>query len=510
MAWTAPSVTEVAARSAQYGLGLSDEDVKLYSELGAAMAGAHDEIAAWFEEVRPPLPTRSWTRPAPADNPYNAWYVQGKVAGAPAGPLADLRWVAKSSISVAGWPMSAGSLLVEGHTPAEDAAVVRLLLAAGATLVGNANAEDLGVSASSYTSALGPVTNPWDAARATFGSSSGCAALVCAGLVDFGIGGDQGGSVRAPASGTGLVGHKPSRGLVPYTGAMAFTAVQDGLGPLTRTSELAARVMAELDRPDGRDLRQCLPAPGPDWLSGLHDGVRGLRIGLVRESFGVPGLSEPAVDDTVRAACDRLAAAGASVREVSVPVHTRGGALAMVIITHAGVRDMLAGNLGSAQSSLDGDPDLVSHVATRRAAHPKWLADTVRFSSAAGTHPGDRAPGWHLAAAMRLAAHLTAAYDRALSEVDVLVTPTVPYLPRVLPDDATSREDWIGSALDMVVNTSPFNVTGHPATSVPAGLVNGLPVGMQVIAARGADPLCLRVAQAMEELDGGFPGPVAQ
>lgn len=120
----------------------------------------------------------------------------GSVNGTADGSLADLRWAVKSNIAVAGWPMSAGSRLVEGYQPAEDAAAVRLLLDAGARLSGSANAEDLGLSASSHTSALGPVRNPWRETHATFGSSSGCAALVSAGLVDFALGADQAGSVR--------------------------------------------------------------------------------------------------------------------------------------------------------------------------------------------------------------------------------------------------------------------------------------------------------------------------
>ncbi|MGM1060631.1 amidase family protein [Saccharothrix sp. Mg75] len=510
MSWTPPTPADVIAHGKRNGLPLPASEAALYAELAGTFAAAHDAVELWHQETKRNRPDRAWQRPSANRNPFNAWYVTGSVIGTPDGCLADLTWVVKSNIAVAGWPMCAGSRLIEGYQPTEDATAVRLLLEAGAQLRGSANAEDLGLSASSHTSALGPVRNPWRNTHATFGSSSGCAALVSAGLVDFALGADQAGSVRLPGSGTGLVAHKPTRGVVPYTGAMPFTVAQDTLGVLARDVYTVTRAMAVLAERDGRDLRQGFTDSPVDWTGSLEGGIRGLRIGMLREAFSIPGLSEPAVDETVRATIARLTEAGATVTEVSVPEHTRGSDLAMMLTLKAGAPDLLAGNGGSVQTALHADPELVEHFAAARLANPQNLAATVALSATAGAHAGHRPAGWYLAAAMRLTGLLADAYDKALGEVDVLVTPTAPYLPKSLPGPDISRADWIGSALDMIVNTCSANLTGHPATQVPAGIVDGLPVGLQIIGPIGADTLCLRVAKSIEDVEGGFPAPPLQ
>ena len=507
MSWVPPTPAEIIARGARDAVPVAHDDAMLFAEFAGAFVSAHDNVERWHAETTPAPPRRIWRRPAADENPYNGWYVMGAVEGANDGSLSDLSWVAKSNVAVAGWPMSAGSRLIVGYVPFEDATAVRRLLAAGASLRGTANSEDLGLSAASHTSALGPVRNPWQQTHGTFGSSSGCAALVSGGLVDFALGADQAGSVRLPGSGTGLVAHKPSRGLVSYAGTMPFTVAQDSLGVLARDTPTVARVMDALCARDGRDLRQGPATPEIDWFGALDDGPRGLRIGLLQESFSISSLSDPAVDETVRSCVEQLVKFGATVTEISVPEHARGVDLAMMLTLKAGVPDLLSGNGGSAQTVAHGDPELVAHFARQMSAFPQHLADTVRLSLTAGTHDGDRPAGWYLAAAMRLIGLLVDAYDRALETVDVLITPTAPFLPRPLPDEQTSRAEWIGSALDMIVNTCSANLTGHPATQVPAGIVRGLPVGLQVIAAVGADDLCLRVARSLEAAAGGFPSP---
>lgn len=190
-----------------------------------------------------------------------------------------------------------------------------------------------------------------------------------------------------------------------------------------------------------------------------------------------------------------------------MPEHPRGVDLAMMLTVKAGAPDLLAGNGGSGQTALYADPGLVEHFAAARLARPTDLATTVALSATAGAHPGQRPAGWYLAAATRLAGLLADAYDEALGSVDVLVTPTAPYLPRPLPGPDISRAGWIAGAMDMIVNTCSANLTGHPATQVPAGIVDGLPVGLQIVGPVGADALCLRVAKSIEDLEGGFPSP---
>ena len=506
-AWAPPTREDITTAALTRGVPLTATDVALFTDMAATLSGAYNNVARWSAAHRPEPPDRPWTRPSSRSNPYNAWHVRGAITGDPGGILTGVTAAVKSNIAVAGWPLGAGSRLVDGRISVRDATVVASLLSAGATVVGTTNAEDLGLSGSSHTSAAGPVHNPWNTAHTTFGSSSGSAALVAAGLVGIALGADQAGSGRLPASGTGILGFKPTRGLLPYSGAMPFSSVQDHIAVMAANTTLLADTLRILSHRDGLDLRQGPAAMPIDWASTLHMGVSGLRIGIIREAFGTT-VSHPAVNDTVLDACDQLASIGAQVSTVSIPEHTLGGDLAMVLTLQQGVPDLLEGNTGRATTSLATDPDLVDLFAARRAKHPQSLADTVRFAATAGAHTGGRPPGWWTATALNLSADLAAAYDRALAQFDVLVTPTAPYPPPVLPDAGTDRRRWISSALDMVANTGPFNLTGHPALSVPAGLAEGLPAGIQVIAAPTRDRRCLQVAQALQTLAGGsFPTP---
>ena len=225
------------------------------------------------------------------------------------GPLAGRTVAIKDNIMVAGVPMMNGSDTVEGFVPTRDATVVTRLLAAGATLTGKAVCEDLCFSGGSHTSRTGPVRNPWDTSRSAGGSSSGSAALVAAGAVDLALGGDQGGSVRIPSAYSGTVGHKPTYGLVPYTGAFPIELTIDHLGPITRTVADAALVLGVLAGADGLDPRQPAGVMGEDYITALDASVDGLSIGVVGEGFGIPDVSQPGVDDAVRTAIETLRAA---------------------------------------------------------------------------------------------------------------------------------------------------------------------------------------------------------
>ena len=173
----------------------------------------------------------------------------------------------KDNIAVAGLPMMNGSATVEGFVPRRDATVVTRLLAAGATIAGKAVCEDLCFSGGSHTSRTGPVRNPWDRSRSAGGSSSGSAALVAAGQADLALGGDQGGSIRIPSAFCGTVGHKPTYGLVPYTGAFPIENTLDHLGPITRTVRDAALLLGVLAGRDGLDPRQRRDPPPADYLA---------------------------------------------------------------------------------------------------------------------------------------------------------------------------------------------------------------------------------------------------
>ncbi|MCX6462339.1 MAG: amidase family protein, partial [Pseudonocardiales bacterium] len=235
-----PDPDDLRAVAEHYGLGLDDADLASFSPMVNGLIASWDAVEELYAASAPPVPERSWSRPEPADNPYNAWYVTCEVTGDGEGPLAGKTVAVKDNTSVAGIPLMNGSTTMEGYTPRRDATIVARMLAAGATIAGKSVCEDLCFSGGSHTSRTGAVRNPWDETRSTGGSSSGTAALVASGLVDVGTGGDQGGSIRMPASWSGIVGHKPTWGLVPYTGAFPIEQSIDHVGPMTRTVADAA------------------------------------------------------------------------------------------------------------------------------------------------------------------------------------------------------------------------------------------------------------------------------
>ena len=258
------------------------------------------------------------------------------------GPLAGRTVAIKDNIMVAGVPMMNGSETLEGFVPTRDATVVTRLLAAGATITGKAVCEDLCFSGGSHTSRTGPVRNPWDPTRSAGGSRAAAPPLVAAGAVDLALGGDQGGSVRIPSAYSGTVGHKPTYGLVPYTGAFPIELTLDHLGPITRTVADAALMLGVLAGADGLDPRQPADVVGDDYAGALDGSVRAADRDR-RRGLRHPRRVEPGVDAAVRAAIEQLRSAG------SGPTRCRSLALdAMhvwnVIATEGATAQMIDGN----------------------------------------------------------------------------------------------------------------------------------------------------------------------
>ncbi len=503
-----PGAAALGRVSARYGLGLSDADLASFAPAVAGLISSWDAVEGLYAETAPSAPDRAWTRPAEADNPLGAWYVRTSITGREGGPLAGRSVAIKDNTAVAGVPMMNGSLTLEGYRPARDATVVTRLLDAGATITGKAVCEDLCFSGGSHTSRTGPVRNPWDTSRSAGGSSSGSGALLAAGVVDIATGGDQGGSVRIPAAYCGVVGHKPTHGLVPYTGAFPIEQTIDHIGPMARTVADVALTLAVLAGPDGLDPRQPAGLIVPDYVAELARGAGGLRVGVVAEGFGRDN-SEQAVDATVRAAVETMAGAGMSAEEVSIPWHLHGLRVWDVIATEGVVAQMIDGNGYGLNWQGRYDPDLIDYYGGRWRSDPAAFSETVKLVMLAGRYALDRYHGRHYAMARELTPRLRAAYDEALARFDVLVMPTLPVRATRLPGPGAPREEILARALEMVGNTAPFDVSGHPACSVPAGLADGLPVGMMIIGRHFDDATVLRVAHAFEQAVGGFPAPRA-
>ncbi len=424
--------------------------------------------------------------------------MQTSIKGAEGGKLLGKRVAVKDTILLAGVPMMAGSSILEGYVPEFDATVVSRVLDAGAEIVGKTHCEDFCLSGSSHTGAKGQIHNPHRHGYSAGGSSSGSAVVVAAGEADMAFGGDQGGSVRIPAAWSGIVGMKPTHGLVPYTGMLQFEVTIDHTGPMTRNVADNALMLEVIAGDDGIDSR-CARAPVPgNYVAALDKGVKGLRIGLVREGFARPE-SEAEVDAAVRAAAERLSALGAVVGEASVPMHSLGPALWTAVAIDGVTQTLLYGD----GYGIGRDDLYPASLMDRLHGWPlrgNELSETTKLVGLVGTYVRRFHGGHFYAKASNLVRRLRDDYNRALSQYDVLLMPTTPMKPTPMPAPGASREEIVGHALAMVGNTCPTNISHHPALSVPCGRLDGLPIGMMLIGRFFDEATLYRVAQAYETM----------
>lgn len=498
-----PTLTELRAAASALHLGMDDAALEMYASFMGGLVADVNLVAGLAPPTLPvKYPRGAGRRPPPADNPLNAWYWQCSIKGAAHGPLSGRRIVIKDNIAVAGIPMMNGAKVFEGFVPSEDATVVTRVLDAGGEIVGKAVCENFCMSGGSHTSATGPVLNPRNPAYMAGGSSSGCAALLVAGECDLAIGGDQGGSIRMPSSFSGCYGIKPSYGLVPYTGASPIEHSVDHLGPMamnTADCALLLEVLAGYD--DGLDPRQFAGLAAKPYVAALERGIKGLRFGLVREGFGTP-TSEADVDACVRAAALRLRAAGAEVADVSIPLHHDATSIMMTSILDGTLSTLTdqgtSGPNGKGHYALDAIRHYQQVRRTRADDYPVTVKTVLLFAHVLRARYGN----YYSARAQNLVRTVRAAYDAALRDCDILVMPTTVMKAHRLPPPGASPGEIMACALDMTGNTAPFDATGHPSMSVPAGESQGLPIGMMFTGRYGEDDVVLRAGHAFERLPG--------
>jgi amidase len=492
-----PTVDQMHAIVESLHMNMSSREVAEYLEIMEGTFQSYDRLTQLPDNL-PPVryPRTPGTKPSQADNPLNAWAVKSEVRGAVHGPLAGKRIVLKDNVCLAGVPMMNGASSLEGYVPDVDATLVTRILDAGGTIVGKAHCEYFCLSGGSHTNAAGPVHNPYRYGYSAGGSSSGSAALVGAGELDLAIGGDQGGSIRMPASWCGIYGMKPTHGLVPYTGVMPIEATIDHAGPMTATVADNALLLEVIAGADGLDPRQYSPRVDR-YTAALGRGVSGLRIGVLLEGFNRAD-SEPDVDHKVRQAADRLRSMGAIVEDVSVPMHMDGPAIWTAIAVEGLQAQMMNGNgMGFNWKGLYTTSLLDAHSAWRSRADE--LSPSLKVSMMAGEYFIKNYRGHFYAKAQNLSRVLAKAYDDALSRYDLLLWPTLPMKATPLPPANASLKLYVQRALEMLGNTCPLDVTGHPAMSVPCGMSNGLPIGMQLVGKHWDESTIYRAAHAFEQ-----------
>lgn len=491
----APTGEELARIAREVGLSLTSDELDGYHALVNGMVAGLGALDA-MPDALPPVqtPRAPGARPAPEDNPLGAWYVKTRIEGAADGPLRGRTVVLKDNVMLAGVPMMNGTSLLEGYVPPMDATVATRVLDAGGTIVGKSVCEAFCLSGGSHTSDTGPVRNPHRPEHSAGGSSSGSGALVAAGEVDMAIGCDQGGSIRMPASFCGIVGMKATHGLVPYTGILGMDPTIDHVGPMTANVDDNALLLEVLAGPDGLDSRQVDVRTAP-YRERIDAGADGLRIGVLREGFGLPG-SEPDVDAKVRAAGERFARLGAVVSQVSVPQHATGGAISLA--TMQGSADvMLHSGLPTGREGVLPTSYLDLQRGWRERADE--LPPTVKLVLLLGVFVTERHGYRYYARAMGWMRRLRAAYDDVLRDVDLLLLPTTPMRATPLPPPGASVADVIGAAFAPTANTQLFDHTHHPALSFPCGMSDGLPVGAMLVGRHWEEPLIYRAARAFEQ-----------
>src|SRR4051812_18334264 len=338
-----PTLEQLRSVAEDLGMHMGDEELKSYNALLQGNFAAYDAVEA-MPDYLPAVkyPRMPGYRPEGEENKYNAWYVKTEVKGAASGKLAGKTVALKDNICLAGVPMMNGASTLEGYIPDIDATIVTRILDAGGTIVGKVHCEYFCFSGGSHTNATGPVHNPHKMGYSAGGSSSGSGVVVATGEGDMAIGGDGGGWFRVPGWGGGIYGMRGPHGLVPYPGVMPIEITFDHPAPMTATVRDNALLLEVLAGADGLDPRQYAPKTAA-YTEALGGGVKGLRIGVVKEGFGHAN-SEGDVDAKVRAGANLLKELGAVVDDISVPMHALGPAIWLPIAAEGGTEFMMKGN----------------------------------------------------------------------------------------------------------------------------------------------------------------------
>lgn len=428
----------------------------------------------------------------------------------------------KDCIAVAGVPQFFGSDAFPAWTPSTDAVVVTRVLDAGADIVGTCTCENFCNSTSSFTSAQGTVHNPHCSGYSAGGSTSGGAALVASGLVDCAIGSDQGGSIRVPAALCGCkcisltrreqstnevilgVGLKPTHGRIPWTGITSGDAIDDHAGPLTQSVLDAAMFLDALAGYDGIDDRSL--GAGAHGSHGFADSLSssenlaGVRIGILREGFE-HSFVHPNVRESVLSAAMKFQSLGATVEEVSIPSHLEGPAIWTIQQRIAGAMNIMG--------QAHGRRGL--YLTEFEHARLPWTTDnfdklfpSTKNTVINGIYLADKFPGLY-GKTMNLGRKISDDYEKVLKDFDVLIMPTTPVVAPKHGDPNGTPLQCFEPSIGLTLNTAVFNVTGHPAMSIPVGAAPTkedptvhLPVGMQIVGGLWQEKKVLKVGHAWE------------
>lgn len=498
---------------------LKDEEEQDYLRVLQAM---HDSVQRILDEEdyypipdRVRFPREDIYYPAKEDNELGAWawrYTLKDVQtdATTTGPLAGRTVCLKDCVGVADVPCLLGTEVITDYVPKTDATIVTRLLEAGATIIGQSVCENMCTFSVSFSAATGPVHNPYARGRNAGGSSSGSAALVAAQQVDLAIGADQGGSIRMPSALCGCVGLKPTFGLVPYTGIASNESTNDHTGPITRTVLDNALMLQVIAGADGIDDRQGAGCPFPkdvpkyvdQLLASRHKSLEGMKIGILREGLDMSSV-DPRVHAKVVESAMKFKELGATVEEISIPLHKEGPIYHLTVGRMAGYLS----RMGQASSRKE----LYLTELTDKFVpwtQQKWdkLWPTASNVMINGAYCWDKWPSLY-GKTQNLLRKLRDAYDDKLATYDVIILPTVPQVAGTLGSQSDRPMDKLAKTVGQNLNCAMFNQTGHPALTLPIGMLpphDGpedllLPVAFQIIGKHFDESTIYRAALAWED-----------
>ena len=411
------------------------------------------------------------------------------LAAGKGGPLTGVPVQIKDVMCTKGVTTTCASRMLENFVPVYNATAVERLIGQGAVMLGKGNMDEFAMGSSCENSAFHPTMNPWDLDRVPGGSSGGAAASVAAGETIYSLGSDTGGSVRQPASLCGVVGLKPTYGLVSRYGLIAFASSLDQIGPVTRSVTDCAMVLNAIAGHDPRDATSVAQEPR-DYTASLGQDIKGLRLGVPEEYF-VDGM-QPGARKAVEEAVVTLEGLGASVRSVSLPT-TKYALACYYIIAPAECSANLARYDGVKYGYSYQDTSDMWEAMEKTREYGFGPEVTRRVMLGTYALSSGYYDAYYLKA-QQARTLIKQDFDRVFQEVDALITPTSPVT-------AFKIGEMIGDPVQMYlidVCTLPVNIAGLPGLSVPCGFSDGLPVGMQLIGPNFSEETLLRTAHAYE------------
>lgn len=437
------------------------------------------------------IPDREYWQPKESEDKFGAFLTRCEICTSDQGLISGLEIGVKDNIAVAGIPMTAGSPILEEYIPSKDATSIQRILKSGGKIVGKTNLDEFAMGHDDSTMRFRIARNPLDDERLPGGSSVGSAVAVADGLVDVALGSDTGGSIRLPASWCGIIGFKPTRGLVSHHGFVQYAKTLDTIGVMGSELPSIADTLQAIAGTDPRDSLTSDARVG-DYRSAVLRGREKrsskFKIGFTNEMFG----HDDKIDGEINEILDKLERFGTTIREVAIDYFEYSlPAWLAISITEFGA--YVTSRFNNYWRISSGAPHITEEIHKRLKTDADLLGDPVIEQLLKYHYLRDTCGDKFYARGQRARAKITSSIDNIFSIADAIICPTIPMV-------APTVDEGLGDVNKLTANTRPFSLSGHPAISVPIGEINGLPVGLQIIGARFDEETVFQVAAHVNQI----------